>query len=119
MSKGKKRDPSKERFWRRLLAQHAKSNVSARTFCQRHGLSEANFYAWRRILGERDAQAVRFVRVTLVPDEKPGSAASVNSSIHPLELILFGGRFLRIGTGFDGPTLQRLLALLEEGRPCC
>jgi hypothetical protein len=27
------------------------------------------------------------------------------------------GRRLLIGPGFDGPTLRRLLALLEEGRP--
>jgi hypothetical protein len=33
-----------------------------------------------------------------------------------VELLLGGGRRLRIGPGFDGPTLTRLLALLEEGR---
>jgi hypothetical protein len=33
-----------------------------------------------------------------------------------VELVLGAGRRLRIGPGFDGPTLTRLLALLE-GRP--
>ena len=34
-----------------------------------------------------------------------------------MELVLGTGQRLRVGVGFDGPTLQRLLALLEEGRP--
>jgi hypothetical protein len=49
-----------------------------------------------------------------VPDEEPTAAASASGG---LELVLPAGRLLRVGPGFDGPTLQRLLALLEEGRP--
>ncbi|NJN05140.1 MAG: IS66 family insertion sequence element accessory protein TnpB, partial [Rhodobacteraceae bacterium] len=34
-----------------------------------------------------------------------------------VELVLGAGRCVRVGPGFDGPTLTRLLVLLEEGRP--
>jgi len=116
MSKGKPRDPRKERYWRRLLAQRDKSGLSVRAFCELHGLSEPSFYAWRRMLAERDALAVHFVPVELIPDENAASAT--DGSVKALELVLRDGRLLRIGTGFDGSTLERLLALLEEGRPC-
>jgi transposase-like protein len=116
MSKGKPRDLRKERRWRRLLAQRDRSGLSVRAFCQLHDLSEPSFYAWRCTLRERDAQAVHFVPVELVADEH--AARATDGSAKALELVLSDGLLLRVGTGFDGPTLKRLLALLEEGRPC-
>jgi transposase-like protein len=116
MSTGKPRDPGKERFWRRMLAQRQRSGLSVRAFCEIHGLSEPRFHAWRRILQKRDAQAVRFVPVEIVPDDP--APCPTQGAASALELLLSNGRLLRIGTGFDTATLQRLLALLEEGRPC-
>jgi transposase-like protein len=115
MSKGKQRDPGREQYWRRLLAQRQRSGLSVRAFCQLHGLSEPRFYVWRRTLAVRDAAAVHFAPVRIVPDPTPETAA--DSDRTGLELVLGTGRRLRVGVGFDGPTLQRLLALLEEGRP--
>jgi transposase len=116
MSTGKPRDLGKERFWRRMVAQRQRSGMSVRVFCASRGLSEHRFHAWRRVLQERDAQAVRFVPVEIVPDEPAPSAAE--GAVSALELVLSSGRLLRIGTGFDAATLQRLLALLEEGQRC-
>jgi hypothetical protein len=113
MSRGNPRDPRKERFWRRLLRQWRRSGLSVRAFCHQHGLSEPNFYAWRRTLADRDAPAVAFVPVGVLPPEPPPAAAAPTG----LELLLAGGRVLRIGAAFDGTTLRRLLAVLEEGRP--
>ena len=115
MSMSKQRRSSKERFWRTMVRQWRGSGLSVRAFCAEHGLSEPSFYAWRRTLGERDAGAVHFAPVQVVPDPRPQAAADGFTA--ELELVLSGGRRLRIGAGFDGPTLQRLLALLEEGRP--
>lgn len=114
MSKGKPRDLVKEGQWRRLLAQHDRSGLSVRAFCELHGLSEASLYAWRRTLEERDSAKVHFVAVHLAPEPKP---ITTDGSAGAVELVLATGRRLRIGPGFDGPTLKRLLALLEEGRP--
>src|SRR4051794_29489111 len=110
MSRGNPRDPRKERFWRRMIQQWRRSGLSARAFCQQHGLSEPNFYAWRRTLADRDAEAIAFVPVEVLPEPSPPA----NTAGPGLELLLPGGRVLRIGPGFDGPTLRRLLAVLEE-----
>lgn len=116
MSTSKQRDGAKERCWRRVLRQWQKSGLAVRAFCAAQGLSEASFYAWRRTLGRRDAEAAAFVPVTVVPAEK--GAPSGEGTNGRLELVLDQGWVLRVGPGFDAPTLQRLLALLEEGRPC-
>jgi len=108
MSKNNQRSNNKERFWRRMVRRCRSSGLSVRAFCEEQGLSEPSFYAWRRTLAERDAAAVRFVPVQVTPPPQPTTAAAV-------ELVLGPGRRLRIGPGFDGPTLTRLLALLEEG----
>src|ERR1700683_4951639 len=111
MSSGKQRSISKERFWRRLVRQWRGSGLSARAFCEKHGLAEASFYAWRRTLAERDAAAVQLVPVRVTLD--PVSPAVVDTHRAgavggALDLVLKDGRRLCIGPGFDGPTLQRL-----------
>ncbi len=115
MSTKKERSSSKEQFWRRMVRQCVHSGLSVRAFCAAQGLSEPSFYAWRRTLAERDATAVSFVPLTVTPE--PRSATADDGAAGTLELVLGAGRRLRIGPGFDGPTLARLLALLEEGRP--
>ena len=110
MAKGARRDAVKERFWRQMLEQFGRSQLSVRSFCQRYRLSQANFYAWRRTLRERDqaAQTAPFVRVDL-PVAVPPAA--------PLEVVLPAGRVVRVAVGFDPLTLRQLLAALEA-EPC-
>jgi transposase len=113
MSRGKPRDPSKERFWRRMLRRWQHSGLSVRAFCAQHDLSQPSFYAWRRNLAERDSAAVTFVPVEVLPEPLP----TTDTMVPGLERLLTGGRVLRIGPAFDAPTLRRLLAVLEEGQP--
>ena len=40
----------KERQWRGILQRQAASGLSIRQFCNAEDLSEASFYAWRRVL---------------------------------------------------------------------
>jgi hypothetical protein len=115
MSPSSQQGSNKERFWRRVVRQWRNSGLSVRAFCADKDLAEPSFYAWRRTIAERDAAAVRFVPVHIVPGEQPVAADSGSNS--GLELVLPAGRRLRIGPGFDAATLQRLLAVLEEGRP--
>ncbi|MEA3057985.1 MAG: hypothetical protein QOF34_800 [Sphingomonadales bacterium] len=115
MSTINQRRASKEQFWRTVLRKWHSSGLSVRAYCEEHGLAEPTFYAWRRMVAERDAAAVRFVPAQVVAESRPqvvtdGLAAA-------LELVLGAGRVLRVGPGFDGPTFKRLLALLEEGQP--
>jgi len=117
MSTTKQRDPRKEQFWRRVVQQWRNSGLSVRQFCQLRDLSEASLYAWRRILQERDAEVRRapFIPVRIVPDADTDHDGLSTG----LELLLGGGRRLRVGPAFDDATLRRLLTVLEEeGRPC-
>jgi hypothetical protein len=115
MSTTNQRRNSKEQFWRQMVRQWRSSGLSIRDFCKDRHISEPSLYAWRRTIAQRDAEAARFVPVQVIGEEKP--VAATDGSGHGLELVLRAGRVLRIGPDFDEPTLQRLLPLLEEGRP--
>jgi len=115
MSTNRLRSSSKEEFGRRMMRLWRSSGLSVRAFCEEQGFSQPSFYAWRRTLAERDAAAVRFVPVTVAAE--PPAPSKADGSAVAVELILNDGRRLRVVPGFDGPTLKRLLALLEEGRP--
>jgi hypothetical protein len=111
MAKGKPRDVRKEQQWRRCIAQWQKSGLTARAFCARHRLSLPSFYAWRRILQQRDAAATTFLPVHVIPNTQPLTSAC-------LELVLASGRRLAIHPGFDAHTLKLLLTVLEELTSC-
>jgi hypothetical protein len=114
MSTHNQQRSSREQFWRAMVGRWQGSGLSVRAFCQRHRLSQPSFYWWRRTLAARDTATVHFTPVRIVPDPRPQTA--VNPGMASLELILGTGHRLRVGVDFDGPTLQRLVALLE-GRP--
>ena len=109
MAHGKPRDARKERQWRQTLREWRQSGLSVRVFCARRGLAQPSFYAWRRELAKRDAQGAAFVPVRVLGEARPTAA---------LEVVLEGGRTLRVAAGFDAATLRQLLAVLEEPPPC-
>jgi hypothetical protein len=114
MSPRKHPDPKKERFWRRTLRDWQRSGLTIRAFCQQHDLSEPSFYFWRRTLAERQVPTPTFVPLQLLADDPPPAVNAAAAG--GLELLLRGGHVLRIGPGFDGSTLRRLLEVLEEHR---
>jgi hypothetical protein len=111
-------ESSKERFWRRMMRQWRSSGLCVRAFCEQHALAEPSFYAWRRTIAQRDAlsNAPAFLPVQVISEAKTAPTPIANTTA-TLELVLHAGRRVRVGIGFDGPTLQPLLALLEEGQP--
>jgi hypothetical protein len=115
MSLRNPRDRGKERLWRRALREWRKTGLSIRDFCRKEGLAEGNFYAWRSTIARRDAEKAAFVPVQVVPDTTMPTGS--HHELTALELILAGGRRLRVGPGFDATTLQRLLPLVEDQRP--
>ena len=115
MSTTNQRRSSKEQFWRRMVRQWRSSGLSIRDFCDDQDISEPSFYAWRRIIAQRDAEPAAFVPVQVVEANRTEPSSQLAGS--GLELLLGAGRVLRVGPGFDEPTLRRLLVLLEEGQP--
>ena len=111
MTTGRPRDKYTEGQWREHVRDWRASGLSVRAFCERRGLAEPSFYAWRRKLARHADRPPAFVAVRLVADEAPARGAA-------LEIVLARGRTVRVAPGFDAATLRRLLAVLEEGPPC-
>ena len=136
MARGQ-RDRAKEQHWRRHVAAWRRSGQSVREYCRAEGLSEPSFYAWRRVLADRtprgaahagdgvaseQAAATRgrggatggstaaspFVPVRLVQDATRAEA---------VEVVLRGGRVVRVAAGFAAKTLRDVVAALED-LPC-
>jgi hypothetical protein len=112
-------DPRKQQFWLEHCRRCQSSHLSVHDYCQRHGLGEASFYAWKRTLQRRGllttgspqatAKAPFFVPVTV--------AAATTSGAGGIDLVLPDGLTVRVAAGFDATTLRQLLALLRE-QPC-
>ena len=112
-------DPLKQERWLELIRRWQHSHTTIREFCERHHVSEASFFSWRRVLRERglldepmsakiSADAPAFVKLTTVVAEP---------AVSPIELVLNQGRLLRLRPGFDADMLLELVRLLEE--PAC
>jgi transposase-like protein len=123
-----KRDRGKELFWRRMFRLWRRRGLSVRAFCAEHGVAEASFYEWRRVIAQRDQEAAA-VRAEPGSADRTGPVSDhapvfvplrVLDALAPvaLEVMVQGGHVVRIVPGFDAETLRQLLAVLEEKRPC-
>lgn len=103
----------REQFWREQLRRQDSSGQGVREFCEGAGLSVPSFYWWRREVRIRDSRRgggdrPRFVPVRMTPE--PPAAAAV-------EVVLGGGRVVRVGSGFDADHLRAVVTVLEA-TPC-
>ena len=118
---GKRRDREKERYWRKVIRGAARSGVSIRQFCRQRRLKDSQFHWWQRKLKERRqacalesrsrnkaAKGAGQATFALVSEEQ-GELGSAG-----IELVLRGGRRVRIGKGVDEETLRTVLAVLEQ-----
>ena len=111
---GGRPDAEKARYWQQRLGEAARSGISIREYCRRRRLKESQFYWWQRRLqlGRREGAGTRppvngqAASFALVSEEAAATDAGV-------ELLLSGGRRLRIIKGVDEETLRTVLAALE------
>src|SRR5512135_1179765 len=126
----RRRDPAKEKHWRRIFRRHQRSGLSVHAFCEREGLKDGNFLWWRRELNRRDRE-----KTTSHPNSSdkavtPPSVSPVFLPVRvvdagieparlttPIEILLPDGPTVRVPVGFDPQTLGDILAVLE-GRRC-
>lgn len=132
------RDAAKESRWREQVQAQALSGLSVRAYCRQQQLSEPSFYAWRKELAKREqerqpqvqqasaptpsvraAQATRptFAEVLLSSPVTVSPATVPSTTAALIEIILTAGQRILVAPGFDSPTLQAVLAVLE--RPRC
>jgi hypothetical protein len=82
--------------------------MSVRAWCRKHRVKEVAFYWWRRELARRDAERpVSFVPVHVSEDQLAEQGC-------PIEIVLTGGRCVRISGRVDRQALADVLAVLEE-----
>jgi len=119
---GKRRDVEKERYWRRVIGEAARSGVSIRQFCRERRLRKSQFYWWQRRLKERqEARAFGTgsgSKVTKTSGQATFALVSEDGGelgSAGIELVLRGGRRLRISKGVDEETLRTVVGVLEEG----
>jgi hypothetical protein len=118
-------DPRKQQEWLQHLRRWQSSRLSVRDHCERFGLSQASFYAWKRTLRQRgllvdtaaSAAATPRANAAKAPRFVPITVAGLNARAERIELVLPDGSAVRVPAGFDAPTLRQVLAVLRE-RPC-
>src|SRR5271167_3253899 len=106
------RKAAKELFWREHLAAWRRSGLSVRAYCHRHALAQPTFYLWRRQLEQTAAAAT--------PNQPATPTTAANTPFLPLrlvgtmpnqpllELVLRGGRIIRVPNGFAPDALRQL-----------
>lgn len=111
---GQQHDGEKARYWQAVIRDAARSGMSTRAFCRQRKLKECQFYWWQRRLKEQRPPA----STPRGPANGQGSFALVSdepgTSDAGIELLLAGGRRLRIAKGVDEATLRSVLAALEQ-----
>ena len=118
----KRRDVEKERHWRRVIGEAARSGISIRRFCQQRKLKESQFYWWQRELKKREQARAFGGGNTSKATKDAGQATFALVSEESGELgssgiglVLRDGRRLRIGKGVDEETLRTVVGVLEDG----
>jgi hypothetical protein len=100
----------REGTWRERIRRWEQSGLGRKEFAEREGVHPSTLGWWRCELARRDSgqkqPVVALTRVMVTPTV--GTAA--------LEVVVNGGAIVRVPTGFDVATLERLLRVLEERR---
>jgi transposase-like protein len=111
-------DFAKQERWLELIRRWQRSQITVREFCERHHVSEASFFSWRRVLRERGLLDEATPSKTAVPTPAFIKLITLDAEpcVSPIELVL-NQRLLRLRPGFDADMLLELVRLLEE--PTC
>ncbi len=107
------------RYWRETdaraaLAAHRASGLSLAVFARRHGLTVQRLRWWRQRLtpaASATPAPPQWLPVQLLAEPTRCPAL-------PLEVVVRGGRVIRVPADFDPAVLRRVVAVLETETPC-
>jgi hypothetical protein len=110
-----------EQRWRPIVEAWRRSGLEIATFCRQRKLPVSSLGFWKKEIALRDQkrQAQRAATeashsaLQLLPVRVLESSAPPSRSV---EVLLRGGRTLRVSGDFDPAVLQKLVATLEEAR---
>ena len=98
--------------WAKRVERLKKSGLSIRGFAAREGLPAGSLSYWKWKLERQGGRAPRATEFVELKTSGPGPGGVV----FPFEVVLASGRVVRVGRGFDGAELGRLVGVLEEAR---
>ena len=108
-------------IWAKRIERWKDSGLTAAEFAAETGVNAHSLSWWKWRLGAKTAPSAptsgrRSRRAPLAPSVQPLQfvelAAPAGSNV--LEVVLARDRTIRVPLGFDGPTLERLLGILER-----
>ena len=102
-----------------ILAEVDAPGGSVSEVARRHGLHTSLLFRWRRDLAKRTRSASAppepsFLPVRLTPPSVPALPAPARPGV--IEVVLAGGRMLRVGADVDTAALVRIVEALEAPR---
>jgi transposase len=110
------------RHWRRVLGAWERSGLTQSAFCRREGIALSTFHWWKRRLATDGKASARVGRPgqpeeSFIEVRPPRSAVALVDLVAPIspvyEVVLPGGRSIRVGERFDPEALSRLIATVE------
>ncbi len=129
----------REVFWRGHISKQRVLGVTGSFYCREHGLSESSFHRWRRRLARAESEAgagppkryaasrapvlppsteVTFAELHVVGADGGAADPPAGRNDGAVEVVVSGGRRIRVGPGFDAATFVRIMGLLEGRLPC-
>ena len=121
----------KNRYWTKreataVVSRLVESGLSVSVFASAHGIPDKRLRRWAKLLSapasivptntsSRAEQLLPFVPLRVVPDVVQLSRDEPTST--PIEILLHGGRQVRVVRNFDEETLARVVTMLEA-LPC-
>ncbi len=125
MGKPWKRSAEKEAYWQLVMTEWRESGLTGREFCKKKGLSEHQYYAWKRELRIRAKEAE--LNIAATKNKSDGLATQpifIPLTVSPVTVedtnpvavieIVIRGCCIRVQPDFDSKTLGRVLAVIGE-----
>jgi hypothetical protein len=101
------------RYWAEQVASWGRSGLSQAAFCQREGITYGTFGWWKRYLQKASGQQSR--RRGRVPKASgPFVEVRLSGLSSTYEVVLAGGRSIRVPSQFDPQVLSRLITAVES-----
>jgi hypothetical protein len=103
--------------WSDEVRRWRESGQTAAEYAAGHGLHAGTLAAWGSKIGDIEAAPGRSVAFLPVRVAEPASKESAPAT-PVMEVVLRNGRRVRVGGGFDGDAVARLLDVAERGGRC-
>ena len=106
--------------WQGVIAEWSRSGLSQAEFCRRHGIKVANFSWWKRRLSTLNKSKIS-QGSTVRPQKRATSSSNSFVEVRMTdgaqhigyEVVLSGGRVIRLGHAFDAEAVSRLITAVE------